>query len=96
MLTIEGELDDISGEGQTRAALDLCTGVPDKRKQHLTVEGAGHYGIFSGRRWRGQVYPQVRAFIAENATDGRGQQASLRAPAKAVKRARDASRTSAR
>ena len=66
LLTIEGELDDISGEGQTRAALDLCTGVPDKRKQHLTVEGAGHYGIFSGRRWRGQVYPQVRTFIAGN------------------------------
>jgi poly(3-hydroxybutyrate) depolymerase len=64
ILTIEGELDDISGLGQTRAAHELCTGIPAERKHHLTVEGAGHYGIFSGRRWREKVYPQVRAFIA--------------------------------
>ncbi len=67
LLTIEGELDDISGAGQTRAALGLCTGIPAARKQHITVEGAGHYGIFSGRRWRGQVYPEVRDFIARHA-----------------------------
>ena len=66
LLTIEGELDDISGEGQTRAALALCGNVPKARKQHITVEGAGHYGIFSGRRWRNTVYPQVRAFIASH------------------------------
>ena len=64
LLTIEGELDDISGQGQTRAAHKLCTGIPKADQQHLTVEGAGHYGIFSGRRWRTQVYPQVKAFIA--------------------------------
>ena len=64
LLTIEGELDDISGTDQTRAAHDLCTGLPDDRKQHITVHGAGHYGIFSGRRWRETVYPQVRDFIA--------------------------------
>ena len=63
-LTIEGELDDISGEGQTRAAHTLCTGIAEADRAHLTVEGAGHYGIFSGRRWRNQVYPQVRDFIA--------------------------------
>ena len=63
ILTIEGELDDISGAGQTRAAHDLCTGVPADKHQHLEVEGAGHYGIFSGRRWRETVYPQVRDFI---------------------------------
>jgi poly(3-hydroxybutyrate) depolymerase len=74
LLTIEGELDDISGTGQTRAAHKLCTGIADADRQHITVEGAGHYGIFSGRRWRDQVYPQVRDFIAryavpaENAT----------------------------
>jgi poly(3-hydroxybutyrate) depolymerase len=67
LLTIEGELDDISGQGQTRAAHTLCTGVSKERREHLTVEGAGHYGIFSGRRWREQVYPQVRNFIAKNA-----------------------------
>jgi poly(3-hydroxybutyrate) depolymerase len=64
LLTIEGELDDISGSGQTRAAHKLCTGIPQADQQHYTVPGAGHYGIFSGRRWRTQVYPQVREFIA--------------------------------
>ena len=64
LLTVEGELDDISGLGQTRAAHDLCSGIPAERKQHLTVEGAGHYGIFSGRRWRETVFPRVRQFIA--------------------------------
>jgi poly(3-hydroxybutyrate) depolymerase len=63
LLTIEGELDDISGAGQTRAAHDLCTGVPKERQFHYDVAGAGHYGIFSGRRWREKVYPEVRAFI---------------------------------
>jgi poly(3-hydroxybutyrate) depolymerase len=63
LLTIEGELDDISGSGQTRAAHDLCTGIPKDRQFHYDVEGAGHYGIFSGRRWREKVYPEVRAFI---------------------------------
>jgi poly(3-hydroxybutyrate) depolymerase len=67
LLTIEGELDDISGQGQTRAAHTLCTGIPERDRHHLTVEGAGHYGIFSGRRWRTQVYPQVRDFIAKYA-----------------------------
>ncbi len=64
LLTIEGELDDISGIGQTRAAHELCSGIPADRKHHLTIQGAGHYGIFSGRRWRESVYPQVRDFIA--------------------------------
>ena len=66
IFTIEGELDDICGLGQTRAAHALCTGVPDTHRVHLTVDGAGHYGIFSGRRWREQVYPQVRDFIARH------------------------------
>lgn len=67
LLTVEGELDDISGQGQTRAAHQLCTGIAERDRHHLTVEGAGHYGIFSGRRWRTQVYPQVRDFIAKYA-----------------------------
>jgi poly(3-hydroxybutyrate) depolymerase len=67
IMTIEGELDDISGQGQTRAAHALCTGIAQEDHRHLTVEGAGHYGIFSGRRWRTQVYPQVRDFIAQYA-----------------------------
>jgi poly(3-hydroxybutyrate) depolymerase len=63
LMTIEGELDDISGIGQTRAAHALCTGVPESNKQHFEVPEAGHYGIFSGRRWREVVYPKLRAFI---------------------------------
>jgi len=63
LLTIEGELDDISGAGQTRAAHELCTGIPKTRQFHYDVVGAGHYGIFSGRRWRDKVYPELRAFI---------------------------------
>jgi len=66
LMTIEGELDDISGLGQTRAAHTLCTGVSEHNRAHLTVKGAGHYGIFSGRRWREQVYPEVRKFIARH------------------------------
>lgn len=64
LLTVEGELDDISGAGQTKAAHGLCTGIPSSRQFHYDVEGAGHYGIFSGRRWREKVYPEVRSFIA--------------------------------
>ncbi|TSE27511.1 polyhydroxyalkanoate depolymerase, intracellular [Tepidimonas sediminis] len=63
LLTVEGELDDISGSGQTRAAHDLCTGIESQHRHHFEVEGAGHYGIFSGRRWREKVYPVVRDFI---------------------------------
>ena len=66
LLTIEGELDDISGSGQTKAAHDLCTGIERKHSRHYEVPGAGHYGIFSGRRWRQQVYPRVKGFIVEN------------------------------
>ncbi len=66
LLTVEGELDDISGAGQTEAAHDLCSGIPASRQKHYTVEGAGHYGIFAGRRWREMVYPEIRSFIAAN------------------------------
>ncbi len=66
LFTVEGELDDISGSGQTKAAHDLCTGIVSKEQRHLEAKGAGHYGIFSGRRWRELVYPQVKAFILEH------------------------------
>ena len=65
VMTVEGELDDISGSGQTRAALEMCSGVAESAKTHLEAKGAGHYGIFSGRRWRDVVYPAVHAFILE-------------------------------
>ncbi len=64
LLTVEGELDDVSGLGQTEAAHDLCANIPRERKQHHVERGAGHYGIFSGRRWRESIYPVLRDFIA--------------------------------
>jgi poly(3-hydroxybutyrate) depolymerase len=67
LFTIEGELDDISGLGQTQAAHDLCKGIKSSNRKHTTVIGAGHYGIFSGRRWREKVYPEVREFIRKYA-----------------------------
>ena len=66
VMTVEGELDDISGSGQTRAALDMCSGVPASQKTHFEAMGAGHYGIFSGRRWRESVYPAVKSFILKH------------------------------
>ena len=66
LFTIEGELDDISGLGQTRAAHDLCTGIPAERHRHYEAKGVGHYGIFNGRRWREDIMPRVRDFIREH------------------------------
>lgn len=67
LFTIEGELDDISGIGQTEAAHDLCAAIPKSRKQHYVVPGVGHYGIFSGRRWRESICPKVASFIRASA-----------------------------
>jgi len=66
LLTIEGELDDISGNGQTEAAHGLCKGIPAARKEHFLAKGVGHYGIFSGRKYREIVYPRIREFIASH------------------------------
>jgi poly(3-hydroxybutyrate) depolymerase len=63
LFSIEGELDDISGSGQTEAVHAICSGVTASEQKHLEVKGAGHYGIFSGRRWREVVYPEVKSFI---------------------------------
>ncbi len=75
LLTVEGELDDISGSGQTQAAHQLCTGISSNHKKHLEVPGAGHYGIFSGRRWREIVFPQVRDFILAHHVVGQNKSA---------------------
>ncbi|GAN78405.1 polyhydroxyalkanoate depolymerase [Acidisphaera rubrifaciens] len=64
VFTVEGELDDICAIGQTSAALDLCTGLRPSMKRHHLQLGVGHYGVFSGRRWTGEVYPLVREVIA--------------------------------
>ena len=70
LLTIEGELDDISGNGQTEAAHALCLNIPGERRGHYVAPGVGHYGIFSGRRWREMIFPRVRDFIKENSGSG--------------------------
>ena len=64
LLAIEGERDDISGLGQTRAALTISTGLPDAMKLYYMAEGAGHYGIFNGSRWRTLIAPVVEEWIA--------------------------------
>jgi poly(3-hydroxybutyrate) depolymerase len=64
LFTIEGELDDISGNGQTQAAHGLTKGIPAKDKQHFEAKGVGHYGIFSGRKYREMICPRIKDFIA--------------------------------
>ena len=66
LLAIEGERDDISGLGQTKAALDIATSLPETKKTYYMAEGAGHYGIFNGSKWRNQIAPVVESFIRKN------------------------------
>jgi polyhydroxyalkanoate depolymerase len=63
LLTVEGERDDICAVGQTVAAHDLCSGLRPYRKRHHMQPGVGHYGVFSGKRWEGQIYPLVKNVI---------------------------------
>src|SRR3954469_5973551 len=66
LLAIEGERDDISGIGQTRAALDIATKLPNSKKQYFMARDVGHYGIFNGRKWRESIAPVVEKFIRAN------------------------------
>jgi poly(3-hydroxybutyrate) depolymerase len=63
LMTVEGEKDDITGTGQCRAALDLCTGVPDERKSHFECPKVGHYGVFNGSRFRTEIAPRMAKFM---------------------------------
>ena len=65
LFTVEGEKDDISGVGQTEAALDLCANIPVARKSHYLQLGVGHYGVFNGSRFRAEIAPRIRAFTRE-------------------------------
>jgi poly(3-hydroxybutyrate) depolymerase len=67
LLAIEGERDDISGIGQTKAALDIATKLPKAKKLYFMAEDVGHYGIFNGRKWREKIAPVVEKFVAANA-----------------------------
>jgi poly(3-hydroxybutyrate) depolymerase len=65
LLTIEGELDDISARGQTYAAHGLCKNLAPSKQYHLMQEGVGHYGIFNGQKWRTKIMPVVRNFMRQ-------------------------------
>ena len=67
LLAIEGERDDISGIGQTKAALAIATKLPKAKKQYFLAPDVGHYGIFNGRKWREKIAPVVENFIDANA-----------------------------
>jgi polyhydroxyalkanoate depolymerase len=67
LMTVEGEKDDITGRGQTVAALDLTPNLPDAKKQHHLQAGVGHYGVFNGSRFRLEIAPRIKAFINRNA-----------------------------
>ncbi|RZJ04908.1 MAG: polyhydroxyalkanoate depolymerase [Brevundimonas sp.] len=66
LMTVEGAKDDISGVGQTQAAHTLCTSLPDDLRKLYVHPEVGHYGVFNGRRFRDDIYPAVRDFIAQN------------------------------
>jgi poly(3-hydroxybutyrate) depolymerase len=64
LLTVEGEKDDISGVGQTYAAQELCSNIPQQRREHYLQEGVGHYGVFNGSRFRREIAPRIQDFTA--------------------------------
>ena len=66
LLTVEGELDDISAPGQTIAAHDICSTLTQDQRLNLLQKGVGHFGIFNGRRWRDNVMPTVRGWIRQH------------------------------
>jgi poly(3-hydroxybutyrate) depolymerase len=66
LLAIEGERDDISGVGQTKAALDISTRLPARLKKYHLARGVGHYGIFNGSKWRDRIAPVVEQWIASH------------------------------
>jgi poly(3-hydroxybutyrate) depolymerase len=63
LMTVEGANDDICGSGQTSAAHALCSAIPDERRRRYVAPGVGHFGVFSGRRWREDIAPRVSEFI---------------------------------
>ncbi len=65
LMTVEGEEDDISSPGQTSAAHNLCEALPETRRRHHSQKGVGHYGVFSGSRWREHIAPKIKSFIRE-------------------------------
>jgi len=83
--TVEGERDDISGVGQTKAAHALCTNLPYEMKQHYLAKGVGHYGVFNGSRYRAEIQPRIRDFVRKyDAGKNGGANGSLERAAKPI------------
>lgn len=81
LMTVEGEKDDISGVGQTYAAQELCVNIPESKKTHYLQMGVGHYGVFNGSRYRSEIAPRIRDFIANVEFDAKGAKAPRSKPA---------------
>ena len=96
LMTVEGELDDITGRGQTACALDLCSNIPDQRKTHVEEEGVGHYGIFNGRKFRQQIAPKIKGFFEDmSALEAKSEKPSDTASQAAETRARQTAQKTA-
>ncbi len=80
LLTVEGENDDISGVGQTRAAHDLCVNLPEDMRQHYMQPAVGHYGVFNGSRFRTEIAPRILDFM--RTADHRRKAANTKRPAR--------------
>ncbi|MGB0410530.1 MAG: polyhydroxyalkanoate depolymerase [Pikeienuella sp.] len=78
LMTVEGEKDDITGIGQTRAALDLAVNLPESKKTHFEQEQVGHYGVFNGSRWRSSIQPRVAKFFASHSDGAKAAKPDLR------------------
>jgi poly(3-hydroxybutyrate) depolymerase len=78
-MAIEGERDDISGVGQTLAALDLTPNLPPDRKLYHLQRGVGHYGVFNGSRFRAEIAPRIVEFIENHAGEAEREPARRRA-----------------
>ncbi|KNY15015.1 MULTISPECIES: polyhydroxyalkanoate depolymerase [unclassified Shinella] len=78
LLTVEGENDDISGVGQTKAAQTICTNIPDDMRMHYMQPDVGHYGVFNGSRFRREIAPRILSFIAEHARSAKVKPAAPR------------------
>ena len=80
LMTVEGENDDISGIGQTQAAHDLCTNIPEDMQLDYIQPGVGHYGVFNGSRFKSEIVPRVNEFIARFGDESRQATARRQSP----------------
>jgi poly(3-hydroxybutyrate) depolymerase len=71
LMTVEGENDDISGLGQTKAAQTLCTNIPDDMRVHYMQPAVGHYGVFNGSRFRAEIVPRIVDFVTSYGRESR-------------------------